>query len=311
MDAETLGAYIAFATLVAIGTVGVAISLRECKRHEEPVKTLVRTLCESFVIFNFGTALGIVLTLNYSPGFWIVMATSATLGYLLLAVSALRVIRKMKVTKEKCKRPLSAPHAILIERPGEGMKLLQALHRYTRVPILVITREPPEEWENRTGIKPEKFIWLSRVKTENSVDPLHLHIITEEVARFLRENPAGIVYIDGVEYLLFYNDFSSLAKFLISVKDIAILYGGHVIVSVIPDGLKKSELSILRREFERVDVEAILKDILGPALFGAVPPKGRVKDASDKGAEGKGGTGEEEAKETQPLRREEKTEEGR
>ena len=305
MDGLMIGHIIAIGVLITIGIVGVVLSVRECKRHDEPIKTLARTLCESVVIFSFGTSLGVALTVMYSKVFWVLMAASATMGYLILMVSTLSVLRKLKGREKATVTKLSAPPAMLIENPSDAIVLLQALHRYARVPVMVITREPYAEWVKRTGVTPEEYVWLTRVSHERGVDPANLHVLLERAARFLRENPGGVVYLEGVEYLLLYNDFKGLMKFLIAVKDMAVLHGGHVIVGVTPGALKKEELSLLRREFERADVDLILKETLGSALFEVVSSGVVKKDAGAEGSEGGSGAGKKTTEKARPLRREE------
>ncbi|WP_297499645.1 DUF835 domain-containing protein [Thermococcus sp.] len=310
MNVLYLGYYLAIAFLIILGSIGIIISLREYRRHDEPFKTLARVLCESFVLFGFGTALGVALSVFYSPDMWGIMAASATLGYLLLVVSVLRMLRGLKARKRVGKK-LPVPNAILIESPEDALNLLRALYRYARVPLMVVTRTPPEEWTARSGVIPDEYLWLSRVEAKNSVSPTDLHVILQRIERFLMQNP-GVIYVDGIEYLLFYNDFKGLAKFLISAKDIAVLHGGHIVLLVAPGALKKVELSILRKEFERVNVGLILKEVLGPTLFETLPSELRGKEnAGTKGPKERGRAGEEKAEEAEPLRRKEEAEEGR
>jgi len=306
MDVLYLGYYIAIAFLIILGIFGVAVSLREYRKHDEPFKTLARVLCESFLLFGFGTALGVTLSVFYSRKLWVVMAASATFGYLMLAAAVLDILRKLKARKRVSKR-LPAPHAILIESQEDAFTLIRALYRYARVPLMVITRVPPEEWTAKTGVLPDEYIWLSRVEHESSVSPTDLHVILQRIEGFLMQNPGGVVYVDGVEYLLFYNDFKGLAKFLISAKDMAVLHGGHIVLLITPGALKKVELSILRKEFEKVDIGLVLREVLGPALFETLPSELKVKEnAGAKGSEEGSGTGKKKTEKAEPLRREEK-----
>jgi len=283
MNALRADYLIATAVLIAIGIIGVVLSYGECKRHDEPVKTLARTLCESVVIFSFGTSVGVVLTVTRSKGFWVLMAVSATMGYLILMVSILRVLRKLGERKKATVAKFSVPPAMLIESPSNALKFLQALYRYTGIPIMVVSREPYEEWVKRTGMIPREYAWLTRMGYEIGIDPTRLHVLAERVARFFRENPGGIVYLDGIEYLLFYNEFRGLMRFLIALKDMAILHGGHVVLSVDPRTLEEEELLVLGKEFERVEVEPLLRETLGFALSKVLSSGAKV--AGDASAE--------------------------
>ena len=317
MDVQTLLSVSSMVLLIAIGAYGVWASLREYRRHRGPIRLLARTLAESFIVFSFIGALGVALTITYSPEAWVIQAASSMVGYLMLAGVTLRILKGMKNGKDREEHEegpgevLEFPSAVACvdrERAIEGLRILR---EYIGVPLLVVSRTRPDEWRKKTEIEPTEYVWLTRVEHPSAVSPTNLHVLGEKIGRFLREHRGGFVYIEGIEYLLFYNDFRALTKFLTSVRDTAILMNGHVILLVDPETLEPGQLSIILKEFERIDLKETLEKVLGPTLFGYLPPKKVKKNASAEGSEEGSGAGEEKAEEARPLRREETAKEGR
>ncbi|WP_297518317.1 DUF835 domain-containing protein [Thermococcus sp.] len=96
-------------------------------------------------------------------------------------------------------------------------------------PALAFVRNPhavPKEWQSYL---------LSNTPTAGSISPTNLPKITELINVYLhslKERGAhGVVVLDGIEYLLIYNSFETIIKFLNNVRDIAMLHGGTVVVS--------------------------------------------------------------------------------
>ncbi len=116
-----------------------------------------------------------------------------------------------------------------------------------RVPILAITRSPEIYKGFEEGLL--SIIWVSQV--EKGVSPTALHVIQGIIHDFVRKKPGSVVVIDCLEYLLLYNDFRSVFKFLTNVKDYVVFQGkSRMIVFVDGDAISEREKSILLKEFE-------------------------------------------------------------
>jgi len=312
VELENLAPYISGLVLIALGIYGILRSYREWKEHEEPVRSFALILMVSFALFGIAGGVSVILTIAFDPDFWVFEAVAATLGYLLLAHESLMMLEKLrefggKAAKIRRKCPL--PPAALVKSREAAVTLLKALDTYVGVPILVVGREHPEEWVRKTGLEPDDYIWLTRVEHKKAVSPSSLHVLSGKVLGFIRGNPGGVVYIEGIEYLLFYSDFKALAKFLFSTRDAAIMENSHVLVLANESTLSPEQMAILKKEFEEIDVEKILEKLMGPALFGAIQGR-RGSNASAEGSKGGSGAGKEKAEEAEPLRREEETGEG-
>lgn len=74
-------------------------------------------------------------------------------------------------------------------------------------------------------------------------------MIQDYAIKFAREN-GGVVLIDCLEYLLTYNDFSNVFKFLINLKDQLLLLGASFIIAADEKAIGEREYRILLNEFE-------------------------------------------------------------
>ncbi|WP_367884626.1 DUF835 domain-containing protein [Thermococcus sp. JCM 11816] len=86
------------------------------------------------------------------------------------------------------------------------------------------------------------------MERERTVPPTNLPKITEIINRYLRAaGSGGIVLIDGIEYIHMYNGFDAMAKWLSTIRDIAYLNNGSVIVVTDSRAWNEREWNLLIR----------------------------------------------------------------
>ena len=321
MDSGTFAQYFSGVLLTLIGIYGGIRSFKEYRKHGDPVRSFAKTLLVSFILFGVGGGLGVILMVVVSPAMWPLEAISIMGGYLLLAESSLSLLEKLEGYKKGRRKRIQVkgielPAAGLVTSAKDAEALLRTIATYFKVPILAIGREHPDKWVEKMGFTPSEYIWLTRVEHPQAVNPSSLHVLNGKITKFLEENPGGVVYMEGIEYISFYVDPRSLTKFILSVRDTAIIENGHFILYVTPEVVEPSQFAIFKRELEPINVSEFLDRIQGKALFGALPPAKETKTGGNEGASAEGSkegsrAGEEEAEEAGPLRRQEKAEEGR
>lgn len=114
-------------------------------------------------------------------------------------------------------------------------------------PVLVITRSP--DFYSGLNRKNVSTIWVTQ--SEKGVAPTALHVLQGIILDFVKENPGSVVIIDCLEYLMLYNDFKSIFKFLSALKDYVVLqYGSGLIIFVDEEVLSSQEKALLLKEFE-------------------------------------------------------------
>ncbi len=113
-------------------------------------------------------------------------------------------------------------------------------------PIMAITRSPSiYESFDRGNIE---VLWVTQVP--GGIQPTALHVIQDKVIRFVQENPEAVVIVDSVEYLLLYNDFRAVFKFLVNLKDYLLALKGTLMIFVDDTVVTPQEKSFLLKEFE-------------------------------------------------------------
>ncbi|WP_456421639.1 DUF835 domain-containing protein [Thermococcus sp.] len=100
----------------------------------------------------------------------------------------------------------------------------------------------------RAGMKvPSKWDLVTVSATQGFFGPRELHRILEGIVASLKNNPDRAIVIACPEYLALHNGFKALIKFLNSVRDYAILFGGRVYLVTDELAWDPREFALLRR----------------------------------------------------------------
>jgi len=119
------------------------------------------------------------------------------------------------------------------------------LLKNTKVPVLAVTRSPGMY----KGFENVSTVWVTQVS--DGVNPTALHVLQDVILRFVRDNPGSVVLIDCVEYLILYNDFKAVFKFLANLKDYVVFQLGSGLVIFVDDSiLDEQEKALFLKEFE-------------------------------------------------------------
>ncbi len=120
---------------------------------------------------------------------------------------------------------------------------------------MIISRQFPDRIRQRYNVEDSTFLWLSREKTEESIDPSDLEKLEFLVHEFVSIQEKSLVLLDGIEYIILQNSFENTLKFLQSLNDQIILNKATLIIPLNPEALNKKELSLLERELEILQVD--------------------------------------------------------
>ena len=112
---------------------------------------------------------------------------------------------------------------------GSGYSLLKNIVKIK--PVLVLTTKEPRWLRKYVGKDDLPVIWLSEVSSEFSILPERLEFEIEYTAiEFWRQNPGGVVVIDGVGYMSAFNSSDRLLMFLKDIIDVSSNYDGTLLV---------------------------------------------------------------------------------
>jgi len=252
--------------LTIIGLFLIRAALNYCSRNTQgPGKKLARNFLISTSLFTAGS-IGVVIDSLTETKLWFIMASFYTLSYMLLISSVGFYLRALGSQEAKPKQhrektptlPLSGAYAFKKPASPEGLEFLSRISSG----LLVASRTKKELWVEKYQLEPDRFIWLSRIEEKDAVDPTKLYVLQDEIVRFLIERGGkAVVYLGGVEYLILYNNFPSVAKFLFSLKDYVIFHESLLILYIPPGVLDKTHESVLLKEFEEKNEKELIEEI--------------------------------------------------
>jgi len=166
------------------------------------------------------------------------VATGAFLGAIYLWTTAKILSKSLPAPKKLSGTPSVAINGVFLVRPRyrELMSLLKGFK------VLAVTRTPSHYEE--AGIP---YIWITPAGGgENAIDPRALAPLLQKLVDSVE--PGTVVILDGIEYLIIENGFSSVFRFLTNLKDRLLLKGASLLVVVDPMTFDEKQLSILERE---------------------------------------------------------------
>jgi hypothetical protein len=147
---------------------------------------------------------------------------------------------------------LQKSHIYLVEeeKPELSYKMLvNALSQGT--PGLCVTRVYPEILRQRFDLANCTLVWLSNAGKDETIRPRDLERLSLVLEQFFSE-VKGVVFVDGIEYLITNNDFVTVLRLVQSIRDQVALNEAIVIISLNPSTLGYQELNLLERETDSV-----------------------------------------------------------
>ncbi|WP_293255483.1 DUF835 domain-containing protein [Palaeococcus sp. (in: euryarchaeotes)] len=101
-------------------------------------------------------------------------------------------------------------------------------------------------------MKVTPVIWISKVEHEKAVYPTSY--LLETLRDFLESAELNkVILIDGIEYLILENGTEAVFKFLASLKDLAIINRGIILVAIDRDTLDEKDFYTLTSELKPVE----------------------------------------------------------
>lgn len=222
-------------------------------RYPENLKNLIRLATLFAGIGAFVRLVDLFSFFINVPFYWkihVILHVISIGGIVLVFISIVMVLEKYYIpitvsTRINALQVEPGAYLFLFKEAEEVPNLLKD----TQATVLAITRNP---WVYEELGERVKKVWVS-MAVEKAVPPTKLHVMQDAVIRFLRDAGRGIILIDCVEYLILYNDFETVFKFLTSLKDYAMVMDSTLVVAVKRGTLSERELTILEREFRLIE----------------------------------------------------------
>ena len=113
---------------------------------------------------------------------------------------------------------------------------------------LVVTREFPDNVRKERNLQVTPIIWLTESPGERRIAPTSLAVLTDTVIRFMETNPNSIVLMEGIEYIMTFNEFRKVLRSLDSLNEVAWITKARLLVAVHPKAFDDKDLAMLERD---------------------------------------------------------------
>jgi hypothetical protein len=151
-------------------------------------------------------------------------------------------------------------HIVKERRPDRSFIIFQELVEKGSTGLCV-TRIHPDELRETYGMENVRFVWLTRSERkatvlgaigveEEFVSPTNLAGLATVLIGFMEEGGSAMI-LEGIEYLVTQNSFSPVLKFLMNVKEKALLKNVTLLLSVDPSTMDIKEYQQISREIGR------------------------------------------------------------
>ncbi len=116
-------------------------------------------------------------------------------------------------------------------------------------PGLCITRLHPRYLNEKYGISGGSFLWLTGNAAEGAVSPKNPKKLLRTIKELAAKESGLTVFLDGLEYLLLFNDMRKMISLLEEMGDALAKKGGRMVISIDPLTFEQNDLVRLWEAF--------------------------------------------------------------
>jgi GTPase SAR1 family protein len=113
---------------------------------------------------------------------------------------------------------------------------------------LCIARQYPDDVREEYDLGQVPIYWLTRSGTESTHLSVNLSRLSSFIKKFLDETEKPVLMLEGIEYLIIQNDFTSVLKFVQLIIEYIRMKRACFIMPINPNVLESRDLSLLERE---------------------------------------------------------------
>ncbi|MBC7108155.1 MAG: DUF835 domain-containing protein [Methanomassiliicoccales archaeon] len=117
---------------------------------------------------------------------------------------------------------------------------------------LIVTRIYPPKLKSKYEIRDSVIYWLTNVRMDIAIRPKDLEELSFKLEKFILANEGAIIIIDGLEYMITNNDFTTVLKFVQSLRDQVAIKNAILLISINPLTVEPHNLKLLEEEADYV-----------------------------------------------------------
>lgn len=137
-----------------------------------------------------------------------------------------------------------------------------------------ITRLHPEYVMEKYGLVNSKFHWLSGVKQKGTLSPKNVADLVKQVRSEIKEGNKKF-FLDGLEYLLLWNDMNNIVTALRDIERLLNGVQGSMLVSIDPLTFEERDMKELCGAFPKFDASS-LSEVSPQSAADEPAGKGRI-----------------------------------
>ena len=168
---------------------------------------------------------------------------------LLREITELENKQKNLTLQQADKNPQPSNTYIIYEATPE--KTINILKKQSEkgIPTTYITRTNPAQAKQK--LEKTRVIWLTTVKSEGDTESISgLQELSILLTNQIQQNHT--ILLEGIEYLISNNDFSSVLKLIQQTRDKTSTTQATLIISVNPNAMDKKQLTLIDRECAKI-----------------------------------------------------------
>jgi|GEM_PF-1153817 len=148
--------------------------------------------------------------------------------------------------------------SLLVENyPRKGFHVLAKLMEKNGCG-LCITRLHPEYVCSKFDLKNVECYWLSGCKGKQIIQPKSLGQLTRVVKSWLKENKNSVIFLDGLEYLLIWNDIGRIIDALNELDKVLVNSNSNMLICMDPLTLEQKDLNRISSVLKMRNAEEML-----------------------------------------------------
>lgn len=207
-------------------------------------------------LFAYYDAFGMYFTGSLPDSFFLLSYLTILLGFGMILKTKTIYSHIKPVHENSSDSPqkylLEKGTSFIVEHPEKAYDILKDLTTHG-TDGLSISRMHPEKLRNQHNLEKIPMLWLTKMDSEITIDPLCLEKITYLVERFVQESEDSVIVLAGVEYLMVHNGFDRVSKLLHVLNTIVKGSTSRLIVSVIPKVMNEQQWKGIVEEFTLLD----------------------------------------------------------
>jgi hypothetical protein len=138
---------------------------------------------------------------------------------------------------------------------------------------LCISRLHPDYVAQKYGLEMSKRYWLSGQSGDEVIAPKSLNHLLKVVRQELRGRSGSTIFLDGLEYLLLFNDMNKILGILEQIDSLLREAKVELIVAMDPLTFEQRDLDTLYAAFPHCTGEEMLAKVSGQSTAAAVPAR--------------------------------------